>query len=272
MTVRMWYQTMTDIASYPRYREAIETHAAAILDDGTTIDVNGVAPGTYGGRPPVAVLRYPYAYHVLLDQVLANVQRAEREGYDAVCLGSYSEPFLREARCAVDIPVVSMAESTLLVACSVAAKAALVTVTDDIVWMAERIVAKHHLEARVASIRAVEPAVDEEELLAFFDAPEEFLELFTRTARAAIADRADVVIPAEGVLSELVFAHGLREIDGVSVMDCVGVTILYGELMAKLFARTGLRPGRRWEYPLATPDVRALLADHAAATPLSGAG
>lgn len=62
------------------------------------------------------------------------------------------------------------------------------------------------------------------------------------------------------MLNELLFAAGLREVDGVCVMDCVGVTLLYAELLAKLHARTGLHPGRRWEYPKPPPDIAAHVA------------
>ena len=251
--MRIWYQTMTDVGEYPPYRDALLAHAKVVLGSEVEVDVNGVRPGTYGGRPPIEVLKYPYGYHVLLPQVVENVRRAEADGYDAVALGSYSEPFLREARSAVDIPVASMAESTLLVACSVAARAALITVTDEIAWMAEHLVDKHHLRDRVACIRRVDPPVNETELVAMFDDPAPFVERFSADARAAIAERADVIIPAEGVLNELLFAAGLREVDGVSIMDCVGVTLCYAQLLARLHSTTGLHPGRRWEYPKA-PD------------------
>jgi len=194
--MRFWYQTMTDVGEYPAYREAITEHAKLVLD-GATIEVNGVRPGTYGGRPPIDVLKYPYGYHVLLSQVVDNVVRAEAEGFDAVVLGSYSEPFLREARSAVDIAVASMAESTLLVACSVAARAALITVTDEIAWMAQHLIDKHHLGDRVASVRRVDPPVNEAELAAMFDDPAPFVASFSELARTAIEERADLIIPAE---------------------------------------------------------------------------
>jgi Asp/Glu/hydantoin racemase len=271
MALRLWYQSMSDVAQYPEYREAIGKHARAVLDPSTEIEINGVRPGTYGGLPPVEVLKYPYAYQVLLEQVIGNCISAEAKGFSAIVLGSYSEPFLREIRCAVDIPVVSLAESTLLVACSVSAKAGLVTVNEDIRWMAERLITKHHLEARVAGVWVLEPAVNEHELVAAFADPKAVMDNFTAAARIAIANRADVILPAEGVLNELLVANQLREIDGVSVMDCVGVNLLYAEMMANLRIRTGLAVGRRWEYPMADPGVRELLRQHAATVPLSAA-
>ena len=38
-------------------RDLNKLHAKLVLDGSTTIDVNGVAPGTYGGRPPIYVLK-----------------------------------------------------------------------------------------------------------------------------------------------------------------------------------------------------------------------
>lgn len=269
MSLRLFYQSMSDIQQYPKYRSALVEHGSVVLDPTTEIDIHGVRPNTYGGLAPVEVLKYPYVYHVLLEQVLGNCIRAEERGYDAIVLGSYSEPFLREARCAVDIPVVSMAESTLLVACSVSAKAGLVTVSKDIAWMTERLVGKHHLEARVAAVRVLEPAVTEEDLIAAFADPDLVLTAFAAAARRAIADHADVIIPAEGVLNELLVENGIRDIDGVSVMDCVGVTLLFAEMMTRLRVNTGLKVGRRWEYPMASAEIRELLRRHAAEQPLS---
>lgn len=271
MSLRLWYQSMTDIAQYPQYRSSIEAHARKVVDGSTEIEVHGLLRGTYGALAPVEVLKYPYAYQVILEQVLGNCIRAQDQGYDAIVLGSYSEPFLREARCAVDIPVVSMAESTLLVACSVSAKAGLVTLSDDIAWMAERTVEKHRLTDRIATIQVLEPAVTERELIAAFTDPGPTLEAFATAARKVIRDHADVVIPAEGVLNELLFANEVHNIDAASVMDCVGVTLLFAEMMTNLRARTGLKAGRRWEYPMAPPEVHELLRDHAVNQKLSAA-
>jgi allantoin racemase len=108
-------------------------------------------------------------------------------------------------------------------------------------------------------VRRVDPPVNEVELVAMFADPAPFVASFTEQARAAITERADVIIPAEGVLNELLFAAGLREVDGVSVMDCVGVTLLYAELLAKLHATTGLHAGRRWEYAKAPEEITSHL-------------
>jgi Asp/Glu/hydantoin racemase len=246
---------MTELGRFGRYQQALEKHVAAVAGEGVEVVLHGLRPGTYGSIPPAEVLRYPYAFHALLSQVIEHVQQAEREGYDAVAIASYTEPFVREARSVVDIPVASMAESTLLTGCSVARKSALITVSEDIVVMAERIIAASALERRVATVLALDPAVNEPQLLVAFDTPAPVLDSFHATARRAIAAHADVIIPAEGVLNELLVAQGVRDIDGVPVMDSVGVVLLHAEMLAKLHRRTGLHPGRRWDHPKPPPDL-----------------
>lgn len=256
--MKFWYQTMTDIERYPSYRAAIQGRADEILEGGE-IDLHGVAPGTYGDHTPVEVLAYPGMHHGLLGQVVDNVRRAEREGYDGVILGSWSEPFLRESRSLVDITVTSMAESTLLVGCAVAGQIGLVTVAPGIKDMALRIIAKHRMQGRVAAIEVLDPPVDEDDLAAAMADPTGMLARFDAAARRVMDAGADVVIPAEGVLSELVALGQLTHVGPVSVMDCVAVTMMHAQMMVRLRHRTGLTYGRLWEYPRPPEELRGLL-------------
>lgn len=260
--VRIWHQSMASLESFPVYHAALQAHVAAVLPPGETpteVVLHGMPLGTYApGVAPVDVLIHPYAYHLTVSRVLECVLQAEREGFDAVALGSYSEPLLREARSIVSIPVVSMAESTLLVGCSVARYSAIVTVTPEVARMTERLIEKHGLEGRVSGVYVLDPPVNEHALVRAFDDPSAFIAGFTATAQKAIAAGADLIIPAEGVFNELLFANGVQRIDGlVPVMDCTGVTFLYAELLANLHRRTGLEVGRRWEYSRPKPEVIA---------------
>lgn len=256
--MRIWHQSMTELDGFPVYRDALLAHLPAVLppENGTEVVLHGLPPGTYPkGVAPIDVLIHPYAYHLTMGRVLEHVVQAEREGFDAVALGSYSEPLLHEARSIVSIPVASMAEATLLVGCSVAKYSAIVTVTAEVARMAEALVAKHGLQQRVRGVYVLDPPLNEHAIARAFSNPAELIEGFTQTARRAIADGADLVIPAEGVFTELLFANDVQRIDDVSVMDCIGVTFLYAEMLVNLRRRTGLEVGRRWEYSRPSPDV-----------------
>ena len=102
--MKIWHQSATGLGGLDAYKRAMDAHAAEILGDEAHVDVRGLPPGAYAGATPSAILGNPYAYHRFLGRVIEYAIEAEREGYDAFVLGSFSEPFLREIRSAVDIP------------------------------------------------------------------------------------------------------------------------------------------------------------------------
>lgn len=102
-----------------------------------------------------------------------------------------------------------------------------------------------------------------------FASPAEYLERFKTRARAAVAAGAEAVIPAEGVVAGIVGINGLREVDGVPVVDSVGVPLLAAEHRLTLARRLGLQVSRKHPYP--RPSAAAVEAIFGVATP-SGAG
>lgn len=247
--IRIWHQSMTELDALARYRQALEEHARAVTSPGTEVVVHGMPNGAYGGIAPSDLLLSPYPYHLILGRVIENAYQAERQGFDAFVIGSYSEPFLREVRSIVDIPVASLGEASFLVGCSVAKYQGLIANTPEIARIVKGLVEKHHLQERVSGIYALDPPLNEPALVTAFQEPAAFLAAFARVAERAIADGADVIIPAEGVFNELLVAQRVRQIGAVPVMDSVGVVWAYAEMLVSLWRRTGLRVGRRWEYP-----------------------
>jgi hypothetical protein len=117
----------------------------------------------------------------------------------------------------------------------------------------------HGLAARVLRVQSIDPPLDEPALAVGFEEPGPVIDSFRRAARLAIADGADVVIPAEGMLAELLYVNGVKEIDAVPVLDVFGVTWAYAAMLARLRERTGLQVGRKWHYRRDDPEfVREL--------------
>jgi allantoin racemase len=247
-TVRLWHQSMTELEHLEEYRTTLENHARAVLPEGTEVAVRGMPAGSYGGMAPSDVLGYPYAYHGILSRVTEAAYQAQEQGYDAFVVGSYSEPYLREIRSLVDIPVASLAESTFLVGCSLGKYQALIANVPDVARIVRGSVEKHGLRDRVAGVYSLDPPLNEPELVRAYHDPGPLLDGFTRIAQQSIDAGADVIIPAEGVLSELVYANGLRNIGDVPVVDSLGVAWHYAQMLVGLWRQTGLRLGRRWEY------------------------
>lgn len=246
--MRIWHQSMASLESLGAYGAALEQRLPGLVSPGTEVVIHGVPAESYAGQPPAAVLRYPYAKYRIHDQALGFVVQAEREGFDAVAFATFAEPLLQQCRSVVDIPVTSMVESSLLVGCSLARKMALITLAAENRVRVTEQVERHGLGDRIAGIYPLYPPVTEFVLAAAFDEPPGVVDAFSHTARRAVADGADLIIPAEGVFTEVLAAQKIDRLDGAAVMDCVAVVLAYTEMMVSLRQRCGLGVGRRWDH------------------------
>lgn len=257
--MKIWHQSSVDLENYPQYRVSIQRHYDAVMPPGTEMHFQGVPVETWAGLSPSDFIASPYLYQKSLAGVMtANAHQAEQEGFDAFVIGSYTAPFLRECRSLVDIPVISMPEATMLVGCSMAPKIGLVTLNDENLWFLTNMISSNKLEGRVAGIEVVTPALDEKDMEDAFANPGEYTGHFRVAAERLIARGADLIIPAEGLVAEIVYNAGLSEIDGVCVMDGVGVPLVYAEMLGRLYRRTGLHAGRRWHYVKPSAEALAL--------------
>jgi allantoin racemase len=253
--IRIWHQSGLDLDAYPSYRASLERHYREVLSDDTEVALHGVPAGVWGAFTPSEVGISPYVYHQVMSHLLLEAAvAAEDGGYDAFILGSYIEPLLREARSAVNIPVLSMLESAVLVGCSVAPLVGLVTLNDWNLWMIRNALERHKLMPRIAGIWVAEED-DERDIEEMFRDPAPYVARFLDSARLAIDQYADAILPAEGVIAELIYRAGVREVGQVSVLDGIGIPLLYAEMMAKAHRRTGLTAGRRWHYRRIEPEV-----------------
>lgn len=248
MTIRIWHQSMNELDHLTAYRDALQAQAAAILPAEVTVDVRGLATGTYGGASPTEALGNAVSYHRALSQVIDLAIAAEADGYDAFVIGSFSEPFLREIRTGVDIPVVSMTEAALLTACTLGRNIALISNAPNVQWLAQKSVDAHHLEARVLAVTSLDPPVDEFGLADAYADPAPVVENFEAVARRLIAQGADVVIPAEGVLARLLSEAGLTRIGEAPVLDVFATAWMQAVMLVGLWRTTNLRVGREWSY------------------------
>jgi allantoin racemase len=250
LTERIWLQSLSAMEWAGPYQAYLTKHAEAVLDGAAEFHLSGLPASTFGEFPPMSLLGYPLASHVISHQIPGLAFEAEEQGYSAFVIATYSEPHLRVIRSAVDIPVVSVAESTLFAACSNAQQIGIVAITPQLKQIIQDIVNRHGLASRVARIAVLEPVVLEHELAdAAFSDPSDIAERFERAAAECVAAQADMVIPGEGILSEVIHSAGMHTAAGVPVMDCLGVTLLHALFQISAAKRAGLTRGRVWSYP-----------------------
>lgn len=257
--MKIWHQSSVDLENYPVYKASLAEHYAKVASPNTQIDLYGVPLSMWHGKSPSEVMRVPYAYHQAMSrQLLHNVYKAEQDGYDAFVIGTYTEPLLRECRSLVDIPVISMPESTVLIGCSMASKMALVTLNNENLWFLKNAMHRHQFEGRISGIYVIEPQLPEREMDAVFLDPADYIEAFLQTARRAVDEGADLIIPAEGLVAEVLAANNIFEVNEVSILDGVGAPLMYAEMLARLHQKTGLHAGRKWHYCKPSPELLTL--------------
>jgi Asp/Glu/hydantoin racemase len=166
---------------------------------------------------------------------------AEKDGFDAVLITCFGDPMLRQIRQAVDIPVVSIGESALLMATLMGHKFGIIHISEYNILETRHTIAKYGLTERLANIRSINEN-PREQGGAIFDAGHA-IENFKKVARALIADGAEVLIPACGLMSpalrlapgaEKEYPNGLTEVDGVPILDVMSCGIKMAETLVSL--------------------------------------
>jgi allantoin racemase len=203
-----------------------------------------------------------YNYIDYLDTRLAfhAAAHAKEEGFDAVFIACFGDPMLWEIRQALDIPVVSIGESSMLLATVMGYKFGLVTISPLNIIGQEHHIAKYGLRERSVGVRAI-PETTDEQMMAMQDA-HHTIECFKKVARELIADGAEIIIPGCALMSpslrlapgaEKDYPNGLTEVDGVPVADVIGDTIKMAETLVALKQAGSSWISRKGLYAQATP-------------------
>lgn len=250
MGTHIWHQSMTDLDRLPGYRAVLAEHAARVGEADFRVALHGVRPDTYPpGVAPVELTRYAWAHHLIFDQFVENAVRAEAEGYDAMAISCFVDPALSLARSAVDIPVVSSCETALIVASSIGSAFGLITIDRSMVRVLRALVAGYGYASRVRAIETLDPGMDEFVLDEAFQGRGAMVERFQAHARSLIERHdVDVLIPAEGVLNTMLVRNGIKDVDGVPVLDSYGALLQHADMLVRLRKRAGLAVGRRGAY------------------------
>ncbi|MET8352580.1 aspartate/glutamate racemase family protein [Micromonospora sp. NPDC005206] len=249
MTIRIWHQSFTDVEQLPSYVAMLQHHAGRVCSADTELVVHGVRAGSYPpGMNPIEATRYPWSNHVLATQIAHNAAQAEAEGYDAVVVSCFFDPGLREARSLVDIPVISMAETSLLLGTSVGGRFGLIGLERAQSFALRELATAYGALDRVVATVPLDPAITEAELEEMFSCGGDLLDRVQRAARVAIDAGADVIIPAEGMLNTSLVRRGVTEIDGVPVLDSYGLGLAYAEALVGLQRSVGLKVSHAGAY------------------------
>ena len=199
-------------------------HAKRFAAKGTTLRA---VSGAFGPRYIASRIGYAIAGHAAVD-AFAN----DKGRKDAVVLACFGDPGLAALKEISPVPVVGMADASILQACAVAKRFSIVTGGERWKPMLEEFVASMGLSSRFASVRTVAPTGAD-----IARNPKAAMALLAKGCNAcAREDGADVVILGGAGLAGL--AAKLRPSVDVPLLDGVACAISMAEALAKQ------KPGR----------------------------
>lgn len=246
--MRLWYQSLTRPDAWPAYNAALRALLDRVRHPDTEIEVHGILErGGIGDQ-------YGYLEFIETNEVLANVERATREGFDAFLIGNIGDPGLRLAREITPIPVLGLCETSVHLACQMGANFSLVTGNEKHAPRLIDNIGRYGLSGRLAAVRRMQVMRLTDLDQAFTDAATRatLIEEFMTAARRNAADGAEVVIPAIGVLMTLLGGERIASVDAtVPILNGVVAIVKQAEAIVGMrAAMDGVWTSRRALYAM----------------------
>lgn len=179
-------------------------------------------------------LEYEFYEHLAVHNVLEKAVNAEREGFDAVVIGCFYDPGLREARELVEIPVIGVCEASLHIASTLSAGkfSVLVGRRKWIPKMADN-ASNYGLSSRIASWRVLGLTVPD-----MHDRVKTEAAIFRECKKALEEDKAEcVVLGCTGMAGQ---ARRAQQVYGIPVLDPVLLGVKVAEFKATLWRKYGI--------------------------------
>ncbi len=194
-------------------------HAKRFAARGTTLRA---VTGAFGPRYIASRIGYAIAGHAAVDALASDTKRK-----DAVVLACFGDPGLAALKEVSRVPVVGMAEASILQASAIGKRFSIVTGGERWRPMLEEFVASQGMSARLASVRTVAPTGAD-----IARNPKSALVLLAKSCTAcAREDGADVVILGGAGLAGL--AGKLKSSVDVPLLDGLACAISMAEALAK---------------------------------------
>ena len=231
--MRIWYQSLVDGGRIPVYFDGLAERARRIARPGVEVRFVGMPQGAYGEHVPADVVIYPYLMSLQIQFILDNALKAEAEGYDVFAIGSVQDPALEEARSLLDIPVIGYGEAAMHFACTLGSRFVVVAFQAGFDQMMDLRVQRLGLSARALPTLLMD-ATTFNDVGQALSTPAQLVERFCETARDAIRQGAEAIIPGQLYLSEAIARAGVTRIDEVPIMDALACTLKMAEAMADL--------------------------------------
>lgn len=206
---------------------------------GVTDKIAAVARGAASAGTELEFVTAPYGVPYIATrteamiggQVALEIIAAREAEFDAVILAAFGDPGLAALREMFTIPVIGLAEASMLMACPLGRNFSIVSFSTHLQAWYRECVEWHKMENRLASIRMLDTPFDNVNAV-----QAEFEDLLVDLAnRAIVEDGAEVIITAGAPLAGL--AHKVRDRITVPMVEGVAAAIGMAETLCRLNPR-----------------------------------
>jgi Asp/Glu/hydantoin racemase len=240
--MRIWHQSFTVLEDLPAYSQAIENHIRKVVRPDTEVVLHGLQPGTYPTNYPGTDIAYSALYTIHAMQWFNQALKADKAGFDAFAMCTLPNPFIREIRSMVNMPVVGYGEASFHMACMLGHRFGLFVFIERMVPLYQEQIGLYGLASRCAGVRPV--GFSFHDVLKAWNDPGQLIERFEKSADEMIALGADVIVPGEMPLNILLASNGITHVKGVPILDGMAVTLKMTESLVDLKQSVGLTQSR----------------------------
>ncbi len=250
--MKIWWQSSMALGKDPvwvPYQESLKSHLDRVARPGATVDLRGV-------KVVEPILgRSAYARYLNEGQIIENAITAEREGYDAVCIGCTLDPGIEEIKEATGLPAVFLFETCTHLAYTLAGRFSLLAFNKEVLRLHEQVVRRYHLGECLVPCDTV-MNMTSRDLSTSIRNPGPVIEAVRQVGRKAIENGTGMFISTCNILNMVLVSAGCREIDGVPILDTTGATLKIAEAMVDLKA-IGIERSRKGFYTSLSGDELA---------------
>ena len=246
--MRLLYQSYVDKKNGEAYWEHLGAFLKSRCDPGTEIDIKGITPHDSYAHPLVELR--------CSREMICNVIRAERDGYDAVLVGHFQDAGLYEARSVVDIPVIGLGEASMLYCCQLAQQIGIVTINPRFIPWFRHQIRKYGLQDRITGIHSMtfEPG-QILEALGSQQKTEQVKSLFLDQAQPLIEDGVELILPGGGIPMLLFSKEIAFNVDGAPIVNGIEIALKMAEMAVYLKKSSGLQVSRVGDYVKAPEEI-----------------
>lgn len=233
--MRIWLQKHVVEGRLPALDQWYRAHIAGVVDPGTEVVIHTLPRRTYDADIPNEYVSFGVVAVHFNHYLARTAVQAERDGFDAWVIAAGQDPGLPAARTLATIPTLGYGSVTFLHCAREETRFGIIGFEAGLREPIVANIGRYRTDHLLAGYRVI-PGGNSAVAAAIAGDPEVFVRDFTAAAARAADEGAQVIIPAEGLLTEILWHYGIHVLGELPVLDPLGLLLSAAENEVRLRA------------------------------------